>query len=75
MLMKLYRKHERTLCTVNSNAISDDWFNPLSANVVHARHDADVTFSGFSASYTLCFERVENLLQNCVLHFAFKLGQ
>jgi len=53
-------------------------YNPLSANVMHARHDADVICSGCSASYRqksskmAFFERGENLLQNDILHFVFK---
>jgi len=36
-------------------------FNPLSANVGHARHDADVT------------PRTGKIIKNGILHFAFNL--
>jgi len=45
--------------------------NPLSASDVNSRDDAVVAYSGCSASY----RRGENLLQNRILHFAFKLSQ
>jgi len=57
--------------------------NPLNANVVHARHDADVACSGCRASHRqiikndlLFFLKKEKICYKMVYYtFAFKLGQ
>jgi len=59
------------------------FFIPLSANVVHARHGADVACSGCSASYRKkyikndhsIFDRGEHLLKNGILHFVLRFSQ
>jgi len=55
--------------------------NPLSASDANSRPGANVACSGCSASYRQInktrlkfFEREENLLQNGMLHFVFKLS-
>jgi len=53
-----------------------NYFNPLSANVVHTRHDTDVACKvKFIKNGLSVFERGETLLQNGMLHFVFKFSE
>jgi len=60
-----------------ANTFKNNFFNPLSAKVVHARHDTDDACSGCSASYRQNLLKVASvfLKEVKIVYYALYLSQ